>query len=303
MAEEKLVTFWLTIVHDLVLNQYHTVVSNVIAVQVMAEKSPQDIQAFLCDLHSDHSGEVWATFVEAYGPLLLQVVHLFEKDADSVRNCFVFICEQLAANHFKRLRQYHYREGASFGTWLRAVARNLCIDWRRKSAGRRRTDKAVGRLVAVEQEIYRLYFLDRLSPTEVLHALENSYPGLTELQVSAAIERIYNLLTPRQRWLLSIRTPRLESLSSQDGEACALLKELLSPAANPEELLTEKEQRFWLSQSLCQLSESEQILLHLRFVEGQSLRVCADRLGLGNPQRADRLISGVLSRLRALLSI
>ncbi len=269
----------------------------------MSEKSPQDVHAFLCGLGSDRSGEVWAAFVEAYGPLLLQVVHLFETDADSVRNCFVFICEQLAANRFKRLRQYHCREGASFATWLRAVARNLCIDWRRKSAGRKRTGKSVGRLSAVEQEIYRLYFLDKLGPIEVLHVLEDSYPGLTDFQVSAAIERIYHLLTPRQRWLLSMRTPRLESLSSQDGEASVSLKELLSPTANPEELLQAKEQRFRLWRSLRQLSESEQILLRLRFVEGESLKVCADRLGLGNPQRTDRLISGVLSRLRALLSI
>ena len=268
----------------------------------MAHGSPKDIQTILGELASEHTDEAWAAFVDSYGPVLLQVVYLFEKDADSVRDCFVFVCERLAADRFDRLRKYRAKEDASFVTWLRAVARNLCVDWERRTYGRRPRSKAIRELSAVEQEIFRLCIIDGMAAPQALYVLAGEYPGLRESDVSAAVETIYSLLTPRQRWLLASRASRQHLHSLDDSGTAARQRELLSPGPNPEQELLEREELDRLAHQFNLLSESERHLLQLRFGDGHSLNACAELAGLGNAQRADRTISGILARLREILT-
>jgi len=66
----------------------------------------QDSRAahILQQLRSSQAQEAWAEFLQAYAPLVLQVVRLFERDADSVADCFLFVCEQLSRRR-SRARQ------------------------------------------------------------------------------------------------------------------------------------------------------------------------------------------------------
>jgi RNA polymerase sigma factor (sigma-70 family) len=269
----------------------------------ITEEQQSDLQEIMCGLASGRPDEAWGRFVDSYGPVLLQVVHLFEKDADSVRDCFVYLCEELAASHYSRLRKFRPADGASFVSWLRAVARNLCIDWERRAHGRRPRSKAIRELSAVEQEVFRLCFIDGMAVSQALYVLAGGYPGLKESDVSAAVETIRSLLTPRQRWVLASRaSSRLLSSLDEPGTA-GPQRELLSPGPDPEQELLEKEVLDRLAHQFNLLSESEQRLLRLRFGEGHSLKACAEVAGLGNAQRADRAISGILARLREILSI
>jgi RNA polymerase sigma-70 factor (ECF subfamily) len=97
------------------------------------------IQNILELIRSSEHEEAWSLFLCEYGDLTFQVVRRFESDADNAADCFQFVCEQLVDNSFRRLRKFKPHGPATFSTWLRAVIRNLCIDWTRKQFGRRRT--------------------------------------------------------------------------------------------------------------------------------------------------------------------
>lgn len=96
--------------------------------------------------------EAWSAFLSEQASLILQVVHLFERDPDQVHDCFLFVCERLRRDGLRRVRRFREEGAASFPTWLRAVVRNLCLDFRRHRDGRfrlqRRTRGAAGRRVA-----------------------------------------------------------------------------------------------------------------------------------------------------------
>ena len=95
-------------------------------------KGPESRLAVILEgLASGDPKPAWSEFLESYSPLVLQVVRLFETDNDPVGDCFVFVCEQLRRNGFQRLKRFRPDGAASFATWLRAVIRNLCLDWRR----------------------------------------------------------------------------------------------------------------------------------------------------------------------------
>ena len=100
---------------------------------------PEDsFDNILEQINTRDSEEAWGLFLDQYAATILQVVKHFERDSDFVPDCFQFVCEQLSANSFYRLTRFQPQGPAVFSTWLRAVVRNLCLDWRRKRFGRRR---------------------------------------------------------------------------------------------------------------------------------------------------------------------
>ncbi len=101
------------------------------------------IAEILQGLGSSDSQDAWREFLEGYAPLLLQVARYSEPDPDSASDCFLFLCEHLSREGFRRLRRFRVGGAASFSTWLRAVSRNLCLDWRRHRHGRPRREGAV----------------------------------------------------------------------------------------------------------------------------------------------------------------
>ncbi len=146
--------------------------------------------------------EAWGLFLDQYAATILQVVKHFERDPDFVPDCFQFICEHLCANSFRRLRRFQPRGAAVFSTWLRAVVRNLCLDWRRKRFGRRRFFNSIARLSIFDQEVFRHLYERRLSLDDTFHSLRTLYPNLTHAQLAESSARISSSLTARQSRLL-----------------------------------------------------------------------------------------------------
>ena len=250
-------------------------------------------------LRSRDPREAWTSFLEIYSPVILQVVRLFERDEDAVGSCFLFACEHLRENRFRRLLRFRADGPASFTTWLRAVVRNLCLDWHRQEFGRHRVFESVARLPALDQEIFKALFVDCLPPEEAFLKLQPRIPGLTADQLSDGIRRVQHVLTPRQRWLLSVRRARaardLSGAARLDDEA---LQEIPSGALNPESWTALQEKRATLVRGMARLSARERLLIRLRFERDLTLEEIANLLELDNPQSADRRIREAIEKLR-----
>lgn len=257
-----------------------------------------NVVQLLQQLRSGEPQEAWAGFLREHSPLLLQVVRHFERDADDAADCFQFVCERLCADRFRRLRQFRPDGPASFPTWLRAVVRNLCLDWRRKESGRRRVFRSVARLSAFDQEVFRRVYEQGASQDEALQLLRTAHADVTPDAVAASVERIENELTPNQRRLLGGRPAPGAARERAAGRDDALLN-IPDARPDPEAQAVLHETQDALRGALARLPKRDRLLIRLRFEDELTLEQIARLLDLGNAQRADRQIKDVLARLRA----
>ena len=176
----------------------------------------RQVSRILRDLGSNEPQRAWTDFLEAYSPIILQVVRLLEVDADHIADCFLFVCQQLSHRSFQRLRRFTVDGPASFATWLRAVVRHLCLDWRRKEFGRARIFESIARLKPLDREVFRCLYQEGVSLDGTLLVLSPSFPSLTARELASSFERIQKSLTPRQLWLLGTRSPQFEPLETAE---------------------------------------------------------------------------------------
>lgn len=257
------------------------------------------ISRILNDLGSNQPRQAWTDFLELYSPVILQVVRLLEVDADHVNDCFLFVCQQLSHRNFRRLRRFIAEGPASFATWLRAVVRRLCLDWRRKEFGRARIFESIARLEPLDHEVFRCLYQDGVPMDEALLALSPRFPSLTGQELANSFRRVRNSLTPRQLWLLGTRRPRSEPLETAEiSRDVSLLEKLRDPAPDPEALAARHQQHVALVEALARLPHSERLLVRLRFEQELTLEQVARLAGLADAQTADRRLRKILDDLR-----
>ncbi len=259
----------------------------------------EQVTPFLRRLRSDQAPEAWKEFLQNFSPLIIQVARLFESDADWASSCYLFVCEKLSENGFRRLRRFRPAGPARFTTWLRAVVRNLCLDWRRKEFGRHRIFRSIARLEAFDQDVFRCVYEQGFSKEESLLSLQAHNPGLTQVQVEGSLERIHQSLTPRQLWLLCTSDPKFEPLEealSKDEEV--LRREIPAPEPDPESLSATREEHAVLERALGRLSKPERLLVRLRFEQALTLQEIARLLDLKDAQTVDRRIRDAIKKLR-----
>ena len=254
----------------------------------------------LTQLRSADAQTAWNEFLLQYGSVLYQSVLTFTHDEDDGSDCFVHICEQLVRNRFRRLLQFKIDGAASFSTWLRVVARNLCYDWHRKKYGRLRPFKSVQSFSALELEVYRCRYERRLSREETWQRLRAAWPALTIDLLPEIESRIENSLNSRQRWLLSARRQRESSALISDTEAKIWeeAESAIDTGPNPETIVADSQQRGRLHESIRLLPPIERLIVHLRFEEELSLEEIAQLTGFGDAQRVHRRIAAILQKLR-----
>ena len=263
--------------------------------------SEATIRQLILQLSSGGSQEAWQEFLDQYSSAIFQVVCHFERDRDQSADCFQFVCEQLIANRCHRLRKFKPDGPAKFSTWLRAVVRNLCLDWQRKRYGRQRVFRSIAGLSLFDQEVFRLIYQQGLTHEEARHLLASSFAGATDEQLKESRERIETTLTPRQRSLLTLRP----HYARDGGAGTGLGPDLMSvpdPRPDPETEAIRNERTRMLSGALKTIAARDRLLLRLRFEEGLTLDQCARLLDLDNAQRVDRRIREVLDRLRRAMS-
>lgn len=261
---------------------------------------PRDysVARIIVELGTRDPAQAWSDFLSANASLLYQVVRSFEKDSEHVAECFLFVCEQLSLNRFRRLRKFRPQGPARFETWLRAVVRNLCLDWHRKEFGRLRVFRSIQGLPALEQELFRCVYEQGCSTDYALAWLMPRFPGITHQVLQKSLERIEAALTPRQRWLLTVQRNR-RMPATLEGDEETLSAQLLSPHVDPEAQAAISERRGALSQAMKRLSPRERSMLMLRFEEGLTLENLARVFRLPDAQTADRRIRHLLAKLRS----
>jgi RNA polymerase sigma factor (sigma-70 family) len=253
----------------------------------------------LRQLRSRDPREAWARFLELYSPILFDVVRRFERDGEAVSDCYLYICEQLSANGFRRLRRFRPDGPARFSTWLCAVARNLCLDWHRHEFGRHRVFESIARLTAFDQEIFRGLFVERLPIEDLFLKLELRHPDLTIERVAERAQVVGQTLSSRQRWLLTVRGARGAPLSAGAPEADEQqLLRIPSEMPNPESWAALQEERSALLHAMSRLPSGERVLIKLRYARDLTLAEIAKLLGFASPQAADRRIREVVEKLR-----
>ena len=250
------------------------------------------IDELLQSLSSREPEKAWATFLEAYAPVILQTVRLFEHESDAVADCFLFACEGLAKDRFRRLRRFRSSGPARFPTWLRVVVRNLCIDWRRKKFGRPRNFEFVSRLPALDHEVFRCVHEDGNSQEEAFLRLSPHFPGLSRQAVAESAQRGLELTSARQRWLLRVRH------ADKADDSAEALENVPDERPGPESSAISDQLQTRLQQVIAGLPEQERLLLQLRFEQDLTLEQIAHLLHLGDAQRVDRRIQPILARLR-----
>src|SRR5258708_5458358 len=260
----------------------------------------RNIVEVLDRLRSREPQEAWTEFIQEYSALIFHVVRHFEHNHDNAADCFQFVCERLSEKSFRRLNRFKVEGPAKFSTWLRAVVRNLCLDWQRRKFGRPRVFKSISHLSALDQEVFRCIYEPALPIDEAFLQLRVGFPGLTKDQLEQSVERIDSALTTKQRWLLSARSIQRSPSTFDQSDGRSVVIPDARPDPEAETLLAEK--RAALARALMQLSKGERLLVRLRFEQELTLDQIASLLDLGNAQRVDRKIKDVLARLREALS-
>jgi RNA polymerase sigma factor (sigma-70 family) len=255
------------------------------------------VAELLARFRASDSQSAWEEFLTEYSPLLYHAAQTFTQNREEAADCFVFICEYLAKSGFRRLLQFKPQGAASFPTWLRVVARNLCLDWRRKVYGRVRPFKCVQRLSAVEMDVYRCRYEHNLARAETLRHLQATWPGLDEQQLVEIEERLEDSLSSLQRWILSARN-NPGAPPSSEGEDERQEPEIIDLSPSPETVVSQAEQRKQLRESLAALPGEDRLLVRLRFEDELSLDEISRATGQGDAQRVHRRLGAILEKLR-----
>jgi RNA polymerase sigma factor (sigma-70 family) len=263
-----------------------------------------DITRILGRFRSPEAWLAWEDFLIEYNAVLYHTVHKFAPDEDQAGDCFVYICEQLARNGFRRLLQFKTDGAANFSTWLRVVTRNLCFDWHRKKHGRIRPLKSVQGLSPLGLEAYRCLYERCLSPEETLQQLRATWPTVTMVELSDIESTIENSLSSRQHWILSARKQResiTRAFSGNEEETGEETASTIDTGPNPERLAVDQQQRARLHKCVGLLPPTERLIVRLRFEDELSLDEIGQLTGLGDAQRVHRRLAEILRKLRVAI--
>lgn len=262
---------------------------------------PNDVGVLLRAFREGQVDQAWPDFLDQCGGTLLQVARSIARDEDEAGDAFVFVCEKLAADNFARLRKFDPAGPANALTWLRAVARNLCLDHQRSIRGRFRVFESIARLPLVDQLVFRRRYRDRLTVTETLAVLGPDVPGLTLDAVVAADRRVSVALSSRQVWSVTAARPRIESLTVPDDPEAPVPSEPAAPDLNPEALLASAELRDRVRAAIAALPTEERLMVRLRLEQDLTLAELARVCGLRDAQHADRRLRAIYRVLRQQL--
>jgi RNA polymerase sigma factor (sigma-70 family) len=261
---------------------------------------PFDV-SLLSALASADRQSAWCAFLNRYSGLIYHVVRTFDRDPDRSGNCFLFVCEQLSADEFRRLRKFRLAGRATFSTWLCAVARNLCLDWYRKEHGRQRVFGLVARRSTSDQLLFELVFRRGLSVEEAREEIVHRGIELSFADAEETVCELRRCMSSRQLWLLSTGQTVPESLDSE--EEGTFVSEPADPAPDPEALVALRETHEQVSVALGSLNDSDRLLVRLRFQQGLTLQQIAKLVGLKNAQTADRRLREIIDHLREALGV
>ncbi len=224
-------------------------------------------------LRSADAGAAWVEFLDLYAPLIMNTAGQFEYEQDRISECFLYACAQLNDNGFRRLLKFNTAGKATFRTWLGSVVFNLCVDWHRREYGRASLLPAISALPAFDQSVYRMVIEQGMGKETCFQSLKADFPDLTRELVAKAAARVYALLTPRQRWQISVRNRGCKPAYGDPVQG--RIDRLPDPAGGPEQEAQRQQELESLQIAIARLPADQRLLLRLRFQEGLTLRKIA----------------------------
>ena len=260
-------------------------------------------ETFLADLSDDgllrlfrsEPRRAWDLFLDRYSNYILSVLRHMGFDHDEAMDRFVFVCEKLCENDFRRLQGVNSTGNrGELKPWLRAVVRNLAVSWAWSVDGRRRLFKSVTELSERHQKVFELHFWHGRSPSEICELLwAETQEEIVLLDVLALLEEIFSHLSAGQRWRLMSRLSRERqavSIAVQDPDTGRAF-EPASLGLSAEEELLARERRHLAEQALDSLEPKARLILQLRYEQNLSLSDVAKitDLSVSSVKRSQRL--------------
>ena len=257
-----------------------------------ADRPVEDV---LRRLNSSDAGPAWAEFLDLYSGLIMKTASQFDCRQDQSNECFLFVCEKLVDDGFRRLLRYDTSSPCTFRTWLGTVVFNLCVDWHRHEYGRATLLPAISALPAFDRTVYQLAIEQGLDKEATFQTLQADFPDLTRELLVNSIERVYALLTPRQRWQITVRNRRRKHFAEHRTDN--RVDFLPDPGIGPELEAGKQQDLERLQKALVRLPSNQRLLLSLRFQEGLSLKKIAELNRLGDTNHAWRQLQSALKAL------
>lgn len=203
----------------------------------------------------------WKELLARHSKLILKVAWKFASDRDEAMSTYLYVCEQLATDGFRTLRSYdpdRRERSAKVSTWLTIVVRNLCIERRRQTRGRRRFPRAVAELSALDQKVFELHYWNGVSQREIVRRLETD-PHHDPEAIPDAIRRLKALeLEGSTTW------------TRQLPERVDALAEALRDRAAAAEHQKRADRRRWLETLLEQLPTRQRLAVRWYYWNGMS---------------------------------
>lgn len=266
----------------------------------LAHGGPSDQQ--LVELFAENPQQAWAVFLDRYAGLILYTLRRLGFRHDEAMDRFVYVCEKLCEDGFRRLRTVRRLGGrGELVPWLRVVVRNLCVNLAFSLDGRQRLLRSIARLPELDQRVFRLHFWRGLSLSEVYeHLRATSSAELSFPEVFESLERILARLSHRKRWQLLSRLARRRSpLPVDDGDGLQGVP-LAEPTENPEAALLRREAEAQLARALESLPPRQRLILQLRYEEAMAIRAIAEMLHLREREVRSALQAGLAALRREM---
>jgi RNA polymerase sigma factor (sigma-70 family) len=228
---------------------------------------------------SDPRG-AWRRFIDRYADLILSTLRYLGFDYDEAMDRFVYVCEKLSEDGFRRLREVRFAgHHGEIVPWIRTVVRHLSISWARSVEGRRRLFKSIERLPRFEQRVFELYFWHGASPSEMHgHLRDEQQDDVPLFRVFDALSNVFDHLDVNQRWRLASRLAR-DRTPVPVGSAHPEFGPGFEPIAretSPEQALLLKEQAIQFECAFESLAPRDRLVLQLRYEEALSLTEVAE---------------------------
>lgn len=249
--------------------------------------------------------DAWPQFLREYSPFMLTCIRRYASDEDERMDIYVHVCDRLAADDCRRIRQFrgYGRRGACrFTTWLAAVIFNLAREWIRTARGRRRLFQSIKDLGRTNRLVFKYYFWEGYSVGEIATLLQTSgSKSCDRRDVSERLASIERHLSRDHRWRLVTALLRSAAPVPVDGAHSVVgdrpVLDLPDDREDNASKLERTQARQVLKTLLSELPNEERLALVLRFERGMTAKEVAVALGIQNYKRIYDIQGRALAKL------
>ncbi|MCB1024378.1 MAG: hypothetical protein KDB79_08310 [Acidobacteria bacterium] len=268
-------------------------------------KRPSIPDEELVKLFQHEPFRAWDLFCEKHSDLIYGILRRMGFDHDGAMERFVYVCEKLCENDFRRLRDVKYvGDEGDLTPWIRQVVKNFCVNWAWSESGRKRLLSDAAEMPERDQRIFQLYFWQGKTPFEIYEALRLEHDKEVELgDVFDALENIAGHLSQKKLWRLIsgiYRQRKMLSLDHSPAETGKAFEVIDTRSKNPEKELHTKEDSEQVKRALGTLSTREKIVIRIRYEEGLSFGEIAEMLNWES-REAVNLHKSAIYKLRKIL--